>query len=341
MKERDAKDLWFMIGTTAAVYCGIRFLLPLFVPFLFSYFLAKLFYPIVYKAKKRFHISGTLSISILIGALLGVLGGGIFWLGKALLKQLQNFIQLLPVYEQWIMGQLNRFCGFCDETFQMKQGTSLLYVNHNMGEWMGHIKEEAMSLLSLEALIEAGKVLGAGWAVFVVLWGAVLIVKDMEELRIIYEESFLYRHGKKIFQGLSEIGMAYGKSQLIIMSIVFIICTLAFFLIGSSYGLLLGFIVSIFDAFPILGSGMVFIPWTIAEVVKGEWYHGAVLFSAFVLCQIVHELVEEKIIGGQIGVKPIFTIMSMYAGVKLFGIFGFILGPIALMIIKISLQSQY
>lgn len=341
MKERDVKDLWFLIGTTAAVYCGIRFLLPLFVPFLFSYFLARLFYPVVYKAKKRFHISGTFSISILIGALLGLLGGGIFWLIKAILSQLQSFILKLPVYEQWLMTQLDKFCGFCDKAFQMEQGTSLLYVNHSMGKFMGNIKEEAMSLLSLEALLELGKILGMGWVLFVVLWGAVLIVKDMDELKIIYEESFLYRHGKKIFQGLSEIGMAYGKSQLMIMAIVFIICSLSFLLTGSSYPLLLGFVVSIFDAFPILGSGMVLIPWTIAELLKGEWLHGAILFTAFVLCQIIHEFIEEKIIGGQIGIKPIFTIMSMYAGVKLFGVFGFILGPIALMIIKISLQSQY
>ncbi|MEG2511868.1 MAG: AI-2E family transporter [Acetivibrio sp.] len=338
--KQDVKDLWYMIGTTVAVYGAIRYLLPLVVPFLFSYFFAALFYPILYKAKKRWNLSGGMLLILLTGTVITAIGTGIFFLGRAAFFQFQRLVQMLPIYQQGIQNRMQNICAYWDQTFSMKEGTAFLYVTENIKYILSKGKQRITSGISLDTLMEVGKVFGAIWALFIVIWGMVLIIKDMEELKIIYEESWICRHGSKVFKELLEVGMAYGKAQLIIMSIVFSACSVGFLLIGNSYGILLGLFVSIFDAFPVLGSGLVLIPWALVEIFKGQWFSAAMLVTLYVICQVVHEWVEAKIIGSQIGIKPIFTIMAMYAGVKLFGIFGFILGPIALMVIKTVLQNQ-
>lgn len=339
--KQDVKELWYMIGTTVAVYGAIRYLLPLVVPFLFSYFFARLLYPVVLMLKKKWHISGSISIAVLTLAILSLLGCGFVCLCKSIFIQIQKLVRMLPIYELKVMNRMEEICTCCDKKFSMSDGTSLKFVQDKVDVLVLKARESIHANISWNTLFELGKFFGILWILFVVIWGMILIVKDMDELRIIYEESWAYRHGSKIFKGLGEIGMAYGKAQLIIMSVVFASCSVGFFLIGNSYAILLGLFVSIFDAFPVLGSGLILIPWAMVELVRGNWFAAAILVTLYVICQIVREWVEAKIIGNQIGIKPIFTIMSMYAGVKLFGIFGFILGPIALMIVKTVLQNEW
>lgn len=49
---------------------------------------------------------------------------------------------------------------------------------------------------------------------------------------------------------------------------------------------------------------------------------------------IVKQLLEPKVVSGQIGIHPIFTLIAMYTGFKLIGIVGTLIGPIILIILK-------
>lgn len=338
--KQDVKELWYMIGTTVAVYGAIRYLLPLIVPFLFSYFFARLLYPVVANLKKKWNIPKIISATALTAVILSVLGFGVFKLCQILMFQFQRLVRMLPVYELRIMKRLEAICESCDKSFSMGDGTALRFVQEKWDSIVMQGKAH-FSNVTWQSILEFGKVLGIFWCIFVIVWGMILIVKDMDELKIIYEESWLYRHGSHVFKGLGEVGMAYGKAQLIIMTVVFAACSAGFFVIGNSYAILLGLFISVFDAFPVLGSGLILIPWAVFEIFRGNWLAAAILVTLYIFCQVVREWVEAKLIGNQIGIKPIFTIMSMYAGVKLFGIFGFILGPIALMIVKTVLQNQW
>lgn len=340
MKE-EAKELWLMIGTTVAVYGAIRFLLPLVVPFLFSYFFAKLLYPLIMKIKKKWRVPEIVIVTLVTGLVTVAAGTGIFFLLKAIINQISRFLKHLPIYEQQMMLYLENICTHCDRIFSIEKGSSLNMIVANMDRLIVNGREKLAAGISLETILQAGKILGIFWVLFMVVWGMIMIVKDMDELRIIYEESFLYRHASKVFKGLAEIGMAYGKAEFTIMTVVFFVCTAGFLLIGNSYAILLGLLVSVLDAFPVLGSGLILVPWAVISLLKGNWFAAAVLVTVCIICQIVREWLEAKILGSQIGIKPIFTIMAMYAGVQLFGVFGFILGPIALMIIKTVLQNQW
>ena len=49
---------------------------------------------------------------------------------------------------------------------------------------------------------------------------------------------------------------------------------------------------------------------------------------------MIRQITEPKMIGKQIGLRPIYTIMSMYIGFRLFGVAGFLLGPIGVLIVR-------
>ncbi|HHU70495.1 MAG TPA: AI-2E family transporter, partial [Clostridiales bacterium] len=84
---------------------------------------------------------------------------------------------------------------------------------------------------------------------------------------------------------------------------------------------------------PILGSGIILIPWSIIMLFSGNIYSAAILITVYLLCQVTRQLLEPKLIGKSMGAKPLFTLISIYVGVQLFSGYGYFLGPIGLAII--------
>ena len=63
-------------------------------------------------------------------------------------------------------------------------------------------------------------------------------------------------------------------------------------------------------------------------IVRGDVGKGTVLLVLYLVCLILREVLEPKIMGQQSGLRPIYTLISFYIGIKLFGISGIILGPV-------------
>ena len=101
------------------------------------------------------------------------------------------------------------------------------------------------------------------------------------------------------------------------------------------YPLLLAVIISILDILPLLGVGTVLIPWALVEIIfSKDYYTGIGLFILYVIITVVRQITEPKIVAGSLGLSPLLTLIAMYAGLRLFGFFGIIIGPFALLIIK-------
>lgn len=340
MNRSEYRQLFFLIGTIGAVYLSFRYILPLVVPFIFSYLLAKLVYPIAVKLKKKFRISGGISGSLLVGGITALMGFLFFIIVQQLFDQTRCVIRDVPRYQQILLTEIDGLCDRCDRMFGLQTGSSNGFIYAHLSRGIEQFKSDIGPIFSTETIQGIAKIFGACWILFLILLGAYFIIKDMEDLKIIFEESIFYRFGKPLLGKLGQIGAAYGKAQLLIMAIDAVVCMVGFFLLGKKNAFLLAAGISIFDAFPALGCGLILIPWCVFSLFRGNWYQAAVLFTLYVICQIVREVLEAKTIGEGTGIKPIFSLISMYVGVKLFGILGFILGPIAYIIIKSCVESQ-
>ncbi len=341
MEKREYQEIGMLIGITAAVYLGIKYLLPLVSPFLFSWLIAWTLLPAVTFFKKKLHISKGVGGTILIGAVVAALGLFVLGIGRLAVFQLGKLIQNFPIYRQLVETQAEKICCYYDNLFRLREGAAMELVQNGMENASKMVQTKMLPEISRQTVFGVGKLFSALWILFLVFLGAFLIVKDSEDLKIIWEESLWYQKGRSVLRKLSETGLAYGKAQLVIMGLITLICSIGIFLIGNPYSLLIGGGIAVLDAFPAIGSGVVLIPWGIIKVLNGQLFQGAVLVTIFVICQVVRQMIESKILGDRIGIKPIFTIIAMYAGLQLFGIFGFILGPVALIIIKASLQSLW
>ena len=114
---------------------------------------------------------------------------------------------------------------------------------------------------------------------------------------------------------------------------LYFICTDKIYMIDE-LELLIALGIGFVDALPILGSGTVMIPWAIISGLNGDLPLGISIIVLLIIMSISRQFVEPKIVSGNIGIHPIFTIIAMYTGFKLIGVLGMFVGPILLIIFK-------
>ena len=105
-------------------------------------------------------------------------------------------------------------------------------------------------------------------------------------------------------------------------------------LLGNSYFLLLGPVIGLVDALPVFGAGTVLIPWFLISFLQGRWGQGLALLFLYLVCYLLRQVAEARLMGGQVGLTALETLFSMYVGLRLFGIAGFLLGPIGFLMIE-------
>lgn len=126
----------------------------------------------------------------------------------------------------------------------------------------------------------------------------------------------------------------YIKAQLILMSITFVELSIGFLILGINHAVILAFFTSFIDAFPILGTGGILIPWAAYSFLTGNITLGVSLLIIYGIVLSVRQLIEPKILGTQIGIHPLITLISMYIGLRILGFAGLLAGPITVLLLK-------
>lgn len=132
---------------------------------------------------------------------------------------------------------------------------------------------------------------------------------------------------------------SYLKAEFILIGIDFIILLIGliimnFFNYNIKYPLLVALGIGFVDALPLVGSGVVMVPWAVVSAFSGDIRLAISILVLFAIIVVVRQFLEPKIVSSQIGIHPIFTLIAMYTGYKFIGVMGMLIGPIILIILK-------
>ena len=137
-----------------------------------------------------------------------------------------------------------------------------------------------------------------------------------------------------------EIIGKYVKSYLQIMLITFTIMLVGFMILGVEHAPLIALIVAILDLLPILGVGIVLVPWSIVSFALGNNAVGIGLIVIFLSYTLIREMLEPKILGKSLDVHPVLTLVSLYLGYSLFGALGLVIFPVIAVLICGSFKKD-
>ncbi len=132
----------------------------------------------------------------------------------------------------------------------------------------------------------------------------------------------------------------YFKSRLIIMAIVFGILSIGLVVIEAPMPYLLAFLISLLDIIPLLGAGLVMIPWGIISYFSISKDMGTGILIVYVILTIAKQFIEPKVLGDQIGIRPLYTFLATLLGSLAFGPLGLVFGPILAVIINSIITTK-
>ena len=318
---------------TGAVYFFLKVIAPLTAPVLTAILFVTIFGSLLQKMQKRLKIHRQIGAVLLL-----ILAGGIL-------------AALLWILFSWIVGSLP---GLVKGLDSLETDLSL-FVHEScnaVGKWLGvdnlYLErllyarlQDGIDYFQLQMLpdmlsqsltyVKAFGTVGGFLVTFLI--ATVLLAKDYDDImnRLLdKEECYVYL---EIICGIVRYIATYVKAQMIIMGIIGALAASALGLAGIHNGILWGLLAGILDALPFIGTGIVLVPLAVQQFFYGSYVQAIVCLVVYVVCILIRELLEPKLIGKKVGVSPIAILLSIYAGIKLFGLWGIIGGPLGFVII--------
>lgn len=317
-----------LVGTAIVLFLAFRYFLPLIMPFVLAYFFAKMVSPLVHFLVERMKWKRKVSIILVVVTVFFTLGGFTAYVISLVISQGILLLQKIPVYQQMFDRTLEQLCCHCDQMLELSVGTSFQYVEAQVVRLYDNIGNDILPRLSDYATGILQWLTAAVSGIFIFFLSTALILLD---------DSFPKVRGKlqPFMRKLKGAGFAYMKAQVLLLFIIAALLCFGLFLMGNEYAVLLGIGIAVLDAFPIMGSGVVLIPWAILNILGNHYYEAAILLTVFCIITFLREVLEPKLLGKKVGLKPLYILVSFYVGIQLFGITGVILGPISLTILKV------
>jgi sporulation integral membrane protein YtvI len=128
----------------------------------------------------------------------------------------------------------------------------------------------------------------------------------------------------------------YFKAQFKIMFVITIILFIGFEILRVGYSFLFAFGIAFLDVLPVFGTGAVLWPWAIIDVISGNYFRAIGLVVLYLICQVVKQILQPKMVGDSIGLNPLATLFFMFIGYRFYGVFGMIIGiPIGMVLVKL------
>lgn len=333
MKE-GVQKIGKIIGITLAVYVCIRWLLPLVIPFFIAFLLAKLINPLVAKLDEKLSWKRSIWSTFLVGLLFLMLGFLLLVFLKTLLVQIKTVVENLEIYKQQTGDFFHECCCQVENFTGIQAKTIEEGVEKQLPELMQHVKSNVVPVLMNGTISYAKNIFIWVGICFVVIISTVLILKDYQKIRSSLEHHPIGQMGLKVCRRTYEAGGAYIKAQLIIMLIITTVCVIGLYLSGNEYALLTGCGIGICDAMPFLGTGTIFVPWAVIEMLQGKYMLAAIYTVIYTICTLLREILEPKLLGNKLGMHPLAVIVSIYVGLGVYGVWGFALGPLSYILIR-------
>ena len=320
------------------VYLAVRYLFVLASPFIIAYGIALVIEKPVNALAKVFRGKKALASTLIVTGLTIIIAAAVFyitWLGVEEIKSfIANFEYLFIMVRQKTAG----ICLDVDGMLGLSDGCSLEFVCSCADRIRrifrnGQPEEVVSSVLRISFPILVNTAVIAG-AVIVCLISVVYLSGVLEKIRKWRENSIFREEVCALTLELKKLIQVYFKIELIIMLINAGICIAGLLLIHNPYAVVIGILIGLVDALPFFGTGTVLIPWAVILLLFRNYYAGAVLLSVYVMTYFVREIMESKCMGDRLGIAPFTMLMVIFTGIMVYGILGFILGPLSYCMMK-------
>lgn len=315
------------------VWFFFRYLFTLAAPFILAFLLISLCYPLLERIQKKIPIKKKfLAIGIILP--LFVLVVAALWFVMLFGgRQLAGLPEFCTQVGQQLEFFFHKCCGGLDGRFGWDGQQIETYLIEQMTVVMENVQIQVVpQILSSSYNCFKGIFATVGFLAITCI-AAFLLEKEyaglVERLKRSQELSVVW----SVVEGVLSYIITFVKAQGVILLIISVVCSVVLGIAGIPGGILFGLLAGFLDMLPFIGTGIVLVPLSAWQLLNGQYIQTMVCLALYGACIVTRELLEPKLIGKRMGIAPVFMLMVVYAGVKLFGVGGIVKGPLALIVI--------
>jgi len=259
---------------------------------------------------------------------IGGIGVVIVLLFIRLIREIQDIYIHWPNYNELLQRFFAHWLAKIEIYYLKLPGNNMETINNTVKEFVNTIPSVLAYILSFAAKIPE---------IVIVIVIAVVATFFMSNGSKRYLSQFLQIFPLEWREHLSELGRDFSRAfagfiraEFIVFLITLVLSIVGLMIMNAKYALVIGTITGIFGILPVLGVGIILVPWSILAFVSGHNLLAIKLLMLTTFITILRHIIEPKILGDNVGLDPLFVLMSMYIGLTSTGVIGLILGPFIL-----------
>ncbi|WP_449354587.1 sporulation integral membrane protein YtvI [Virgibacillus natechei] len=335
--------LLILLLTVIGLFLFYHFL-RLTYPFLIAAMFAFLIHPMIRLLERHARLPRPIAVLTSILTLIGIVGGlvtilvkktidGILYLSDYIPSQIEQVSTNIQNYfNQYILPLWDQGIGLLDniESSQrqaLQEGIQL--IGSNIAVSLGNLGEGIANGIS--------SFIGALPITFTViifsLLGVYFISKDSKIYTAMYKNKLPWRFRKKVIHVCLDLKVkvfGFLKSQLILMVLTAIVSLIGLLILRVDQAFTIAVILGLIDLIPYFGPGLILIPWGIYSLFTGDIFLGVGLLILYASTITARQIAEPKVLSSSMKLNPMAILLSLFAGLQLFGLVGLVIGPIIL-----------
>lgn len=335
MKFFTKRNFFIALGIIIMILTFI-YIIPVAVPIILALLTALLIDPLVKFVENKFKWKRKIAVISVFIFILAILFSTLYYTVTRLIGKIIDFTKAAPGYFNTLSGI---WIDMQNKLFQYTAGMPVEVIEGIQSELKNIFESIRIAILDL---VSYEKITGLLTDVpnflvsFIVFIIALFLF--MLELPMLKDSMFKYltnSTAEKVRFMVTKLNSAFfgfAKAQFLVSLIIFAVTFIGLLLIKPEYAIVMSLIIWIIDLIPILGSIIILAPWAIYYFVSGDIGTGTQLSILAIVLLIIRRTVEPKVMGAQIGLNPLPTLIAMFIGLKLFGFIGFFIGPLLVIV---------
>lgn len=329
-------SLFALISAIVIVSISFFFVIKMFVvPIILAMTFVTLFYPI-YKKLLHIFISKNLTSLIVCILLLISLIIPLYFIGFAVVKQGKSLSENIKTVITKAINNKNAKENNDNIIDKINQSKILKYfkIDINKIEWKKTLLKSTETIGKLFSKIINKTSKGIIWAisnVFIVLFTMFYFFRDGEKIlkRLIFLSPFKPKYEKKIITNFTLISRATIKGTLVIGVIQGTLGAITLLIFGVKSWILWGVFMIVLSVIPFVGPWLIMIPIGIVNIIVGNIWQGIgiILICVFVI-STVDNFIRPRLVGQDAKIHDLIIFFSTLGGLAVFGVMGFIIGPV-------------
>lgn len=329
-----------LILCLAGVYLFFRWLLTPLLPFLLALGLSALLEPTVQRLRTAMKVRRSFAAVVLTSAILLIAGSGVILLALRLGVELMEWSLQLP-------GVIEEFPSVWNSALDRIEGwyaSCPPFLRSALDLIAGVLSENTTAFVSTAGGFLMDKISALASALPSIGLFLMTTVLALYFTGINYHSilAFLKRQlpgpwqlrCRAAAQCCRSTILKWLRSEALLILATFLILLVGFWWMGLDYTLLMAFSIALVDAFPVLGTGTVLLPWAVFSLILGDMRRGLALIALYAATLLTHSLLEPRLLAGQADLPPLAMLLAIYLGFHFLGVGGMILLPVLLLLTK-------